>query len=171
MMEQVQYRNLTKQDYPRIKELVCEAFSFDTFIKCPKTLDNLLNLYLQSCILESAWGTVAVKDGTVIGFIMGKAHADKKTLARLCNRVSFLISSLKVVVADEESKRAMKEFFELAQIYKELIKGRKPFYQGYIKLFIVSKDSRGLGVGKKLLSYQLDYMNKMNVRSLYLYTD
>ncbi|MGL5722462.1 MAG: GNAT family N-acetyltransferase, partial [Brevinema sp.] len=46
-----------------------------------------------------------------------------------------------------------------------------PFYQGYIKLFIVSKDSRGLGVGKKLLSYQLDYMNKMNVRSLYLYTD
>ncbi len=37
--------------------------------------------------------------------------------------------------------------------------------------FLVSKESRGLGVGKALISQTFDYMKDFNVESLYLYTD
>lgn len=43
--------------------------------------------------------------------------------------------------------------------------------QGCIQLFIVSKESRGLGVGKALVSHLSYYMKTMNVKSLHLYTD
>ena len=38
-------------------------------------------------------------------------------------------------------------------------------------MFIVSKESRGLGIGKKLLSYLFEYMKSREVNSMYLYTD
>ena len=35
----------------------------------------------------------------------------------------------------------------------------------------MSKESRGLGVGKTLISHTFDYMKLFDVESLYLYTD
>ncbi|MEH7458593.1 GNAT family N-acetyltransferase, partial [Bacillus sp. JJ1127] len=40
-----------------------------------------------------------------------------------------------------------------------------------IQLFIVSGESRGLGVGKALMNHLYNYMKSMDVESLYLYTD
>ena len=54
---------------------------------------------------------------------------------------------------------------------KILIQGKKDGFQGCIQLFIVSKESRGLGVGKTLINHLSNYMKSMNVESIYLYTD
>lgn len=170
-MKEVIYRELIKDDYNQVKELICEAFGFDEFIKDPKILDSILTVYLQGCIFDSSFSKVAVKNNQVIGIILGKANNDKKNIRKLHNSFSYLNNIIKLALCGSENKKLIKEFSKVTSTYKDIIKGKEDSFQGCIQLFIVSKESRGLGVGKSLVASLFEYMNFMNVNSLYLYTD
>lgn len=170
-MEKVKYRPLKKEDYPRIKTLIGEAFGFNDFIKNKKLLDSILTIYLQDCILASSFSVVAEKENQVIGFILGDAKKDKKRLRKPHNFVSLASTGLKLLVTSKEDRKVLKEFTKITQTYKQLIQGKENTFQGCIQLFIVSKESRGLGVGKTLIKHLSHYMKNMDVKSLYLYTD
>jgi len=170
-MEKVIYRSLVKEDYESVKELIGEAFGFNEFIKDKKFLDSVLTIYLQSCILESSFSKVAVKDNKVIGIILGDSKKDKNRLKKAHNIFSLASTMLKVLMTNKENKKFMKEFGKVQKAYKELINGKENDFQGCIELFIVSGESRGLGVGKALMNHLFKYMESMDVKSLYLYTD
>ncbi|KKO53501.1 GNAT family N-acetyltransferase [Paenibacillus sp. DMB20] len=170
-MDKVIYRELIRADYDRVKELIDEAFGLHELIEDRKFLDVVLNIYLQSCILSSSFSKVAVKDNKVIGIILGDAKQDKKRLRKANNTLSIAYSLLKVTIASKENKKAIKEMFKIQETYAEIIKGKKDDFQGCIELFIVSKECRGLGVGKALINYLSNYMKNMDVKSIYLYTD
>lgn len=170
-MKNVVYRNLEKKDYNRIKELINNAFGFSEFIKDGNLLESILNIYLQGCLLDSSFSKVAVKDNVVIGIILGNAKNDKKHLRKLSNILSWVSSGTKLAFSSKENKNAIKEFSKVSQTYKEIIQGKEDDFQGCIQLFIVSEESRGLGVGKTLIKYLSNYMIDMKVNSIYLYTD
>lgn len=170
-MNTVIYRNLVKEDYQCVKELIGEAFGFNKFIKDKKFLDSLLNMYLQTCILGSSFSKVAEKNNKVIGIILGDAQKDKNRLKKAHNTLSITYTGLKLIMANKENKKVFKEFSKIHNTYEEIIQGKQDDFQGCIELFIVSEASRGLGVGKTLLNDLFDYMKSMDVKSLYLYTD
>lgn len=170
-MNKVIYRDLRKEDYDTIKFLIGDAFGFNEFISDKKFLDQLLNIYLQDCILGSSFGKVAEKDNKVIGLILGDTKNDKTHLRKFHNFTSVASTMLKLLVSKKENKKVLKEFSKIHDTYKEIIEGKKGDFQGCIQLFIVSKESRGLGVGKALVSQLFNYMKNMKVNSLYLYTD
>lgn len=170
-MAKVIYRKLAKEDYDCVKQLICEAFGFDEFIKSPEVLDSVLTVYLQTCIFESSFSRVAVKDNKVIGLILGNAKNDKKKIKKFHNYLSYISHIIKLAFSNKENKKLIKEFSKVTAVYKEIIRGKEDLFQGCIQLFIVSKESRGLGIGKSLVSALFDYMNTMDVKSLYLYTD
>lgn len=170
-MEKVLYRSLTREDYKTIKYLINKAFGFDEFLKDDAFLDSALNIYLQECILSSNFSKVAVKNNKVIGIILGSAKNDKNKLRKPFNYLSALASLLKIAFAKKENKKDLKEFSKIQNIYNEMIKDKENEFQGCIQLFIVSEESRGLGVGKALLNQLFNYMTSMKVTSLYLYTD
>ena len=175
-MEKVLYRNLIEEDCEVCKKLIGEAFGFNEFIKDEKFLNLMLESYLNECILESSFSKVAIKDDKVIGLILGGADKDKNRLKvnddfKLDYEKEEIESLMENV--SEENKNVIKELLKIKIVYDEIIddKNKKGEFQGSIQLFIVSKESRGLGVGKKLLNYLFDYMKNMDVKSLYLYTD
>lgn len=170
-MKNIVYRDLEKKDYNRIKELINNAFGFSEFIKDSNLLECILNIYLQGCLLDSSFSKVAVKDNVVIGIILGNAKNDKKHLRKLSNILSWVSSGTKLAFSSKENKNAIKEFSKVSQTYKEIIQGKEDDFQGSIQLFIVSEESRGLGVGKTLIKYLSNYMIDMKVNSIYLYTD
>ncbi len=170
-MSEVIYREIMKDDYDRIKELIDEAFGIHDLIQDNKFLDVILNLYLQSCILGSSFSKVAVKNNRVIGIILGKAQKDKHRLAKTHNLLSVANTFFKIITANKENKKAVKELTKVQNTYKEIIQGKEGDFQGYIELFIVSGESRGLGVGKTLMHHLSDYMRSMDVESIYVYTD
>lgn len=170
-MDQVIYRSLVKEDYAAVKELIGETFGFNEFIKDKKFLDSVLNIYLQSCIVASSFSKVAEKNNKVIGIILGDSKKDKNRLKKAHNTLSLAYTILKVFMANKENKKFIKEFAKVQDAYKELIKGTEDDFQGCIQLFIVSGESRGLGVGKALMNHLSNYMKSMDVKSLYLYTD
>lgn len=170
-MRDVKYRDLSKEDYERIKELICTAFGFNEFIKDKDVLDKVLTIYLEGCILDSTFSKVCVKDNKVIGIILGKAKGDPSKIKKFHNSFNYLTTLIKLIFINKENKKLIKEFSKVTETYKEIIKGKEDSFDGCIQLFIVSEESRGLGVGKALVKSLLQYMDKMNVKSLYLYTD
>lgn len=169
-MKNLIYRNIKKEDYPQIKNLINKAFGFYQFIKDEKFLDLVLNMYLQDCIIASSFSKIAEKDGKVIGIILGNSKKDK-SIRKLHNLTSLSKSGLNLLFTNKENKKALKEFSIVHDTYKEIIKGRKSSFDGCIQLFIVSEESRGLGIGKTLLDHLFTYMKMQSVKSLYLYTD
>ncbi|MGN4426020.1 GNAT family N-acetyltransferase [Bacillus cereus group sp. MYBK30-1] len=170
-MNTVKYRSLVKEDYEPIKHLIGEAFGFNQFITDKKFLNSLLNFYLQSCILGSSFSKVAEKDNKIIGVILGDSEKDKNRLKKFHNTFSFAYNTLKLFMTNKENREFLKAFIKVQKTYKELIKGKEDHFQGCIQLFIVSEESRGLGVGKTLMNELFQYMTKEDVTSLYLYTD
>jgi len=170
-MDIVTYRDLTKKDYERVKELICDAFGFGEFIEDKKFLDSILNIYLHSCILDSSFSNVAEKDNKVIGVILGSAKKDKNSLPKSHSILVTVSAFFKIMITNKENKKLFKEFLKIQDIYKEIIQGKQDSFQGCVQLFIVSEESRGLGVGKTLINYLSNYMQSMEVESMYLYTD
>ncbi|MEC0092673.1 GNAT family N-acetyltransferase [Paenibacillus macquariensis] len=170
-MDNVTYRKLTKKDYERVKELICDAFRFGEFIEDKKFLDSILNIYLHSCILDSSFSKVAEKDNKVIGVILGSAKKDKNRLSKSHSILVTASAFFKLMISSKENKKLFKEFLKIQDIYKEIIQGKQDSLQGCVHLFIISKESRGLGVGKTLINYLSNYMQSMEVESMYLYTD
>lgn len=170
-MSKIIYREIAKKDYNDIKELIGEAFGFNEFIKDGVFLDSVLTSYLQDCILESSFSKVAEKDNKVIGIILGKANKDNTQLIKEHASLNSYSPELKSIMEVKENKIVINELLQIKDTYNEIIEGRKDDFQGCIQLFIVSKESRGLGIGKTLISYLFNYMKSMNVQSLYLYTD
>ncbi|MGG7079493.1 GNAT family N-acetyltransferase [Clostridium sardiniense] len=170
-MDEVIYRDVTKEDYKRIKELIGEAFHINEFIKDENFLDSLLNCYLQECIIDSSFSKVAEKNNKVVGIILASSEKDKNRLKKMHNTLSFIYSIFKIFIANKENKKALKEFSKIRETYDEIIKGKEDDFEGCIELFIVSKESRGFGVGKTLMNYLYNYMKSIDVKSMYLYTD
>lgn len=170
-MNKVIYRDIIKSDYETIKELIGEAFGFSGFIKDKQLLDIVLSGYLQECILDTSFSKVAIKDEKVIGFILGSAKNDKNRVSNINEPLTFDNNSIESIMSTEENQILFKEFSKITDAYKDLIKDKEDMFQGCIQLFVVSKESRGLGVGKTLVKYLSDYMKSMDVDSLYLFTD
>lgn len=170
-MSKIIYREIAKKDYNTIKELIGEAFGFNEFIKDKIFLDSILTSYLQDCILESSFSKVAEKDNKVIGIILGKANKDDTQLIKQHASLNSYSPKLKSIVEVKENKTVINELLQIKDTYAEIIEGRKDDFQGCIQLFIVSKESRGLGIGKVLVTHLFNYMKSMNVQSIYLYTD
>lgn len=170
-MSKIIYRDIAKKDYNTIKELIGEAFGFNEFIKDKIFLDSVLTSYLQDCILESSFSKVAEKDNKVIGIILGKANKDNTQLIKEHESLNSYSPELKSIMEVKENKIVINELLQIKDTYNEIIEGRKDDFQGCIQLFIVSKESRGLGIGKTLISHLFNYMRSMDVQSLYLYTD
>ena len=170
-MNKVIYRDIIKSDYETIKELIGESFGFSAFIKDKQLLDIVLSGYLQECILDTSFSKVAIKDEKVIGFILGSAKNDKNRVSNINEPLTFDNNSIESIMSTEENQILFKEFSKITDAYKDLIKDKEDMFQGCIQLFVVSKESRGLGVGKTLVKYLSDYMKSMDVDSLYLFTD
>ena len=170
-MNKVIYRDIIKSDYETIKNLIGEAFGFSSFIKDKYLLNIVLTGYLKECILDTSFGKVAVKDDKIIGFILGNADNDKHRICNLDESVEVDNNTVEVIMNNEENQDLFKELSKIKNAYNDVIKGKENIFQGSIQLFVVSKESRGLGVGKTLVKHLSDYMKSMNVKSLYLFTD
>ncbi|MBN2651567.1 MAG: GNAT family N-acetyltransferase [Spirochaetales bacterium] len=170
-MSEVIFREIKKSDYPRIKELINEGFSIDKYISNTKVRQRCLNIYMQNCLIESSYSCVAEKDNKVIGIILGSAKGKVKYFSKIKLIFSALTNLLVLLLTPKVYKNILREFLKVLKSYNKLIHGSESQFQGSIDLFIVSKEARGLGIGKKLKENLEKYMTSENAKKIYLYTD
>lgn len=170
-MNQIIYTPITKNDYPAIKSLINEAFEFYKFIEDEKFLDKCLTIYLRMCLAETTFSSIARKDGKIIGVILGNAKGKVSRLSTLNHIAHTAYHLIQLMFAKKSSKSMLNQYLKVLKTYNQFLSPRKDSFQGSIELFIVSKESRGLGLGKKLVQHLIDYMKANDISDIYLFTD
>lgn len=170
-MKKIIYTPITKNDYPAIKSLINEAFEFYKFIEDEKFLDRCLTIYLRMCLAETTFSSIAKKDGKVIGVILGNAKGKVSRLSTLKHITHTVYHLIPLMFSKKSSKAMLNQYSKVLKTYDEFLAPRKTSFQGSIELFIVSKESRGLGIGKKLVHQLIDYMKFNHISNIYLFTD
>lgn len=170
-MNNITYRKIRRADYEQIQEIINQSFGLYKYVEHPKVLKSLLQLYLQSCLAEQTCSCVAVKDGKVIGVIMGQAKSEYSFFTHLVPILGVVFYTLKTNVLARIYKCSTKDYKKIHEIYHKFLLGRKEEFDGVLTLFAVTEESRGLGIGKTLLHHLMKYLKKNNTHNIYLYTD
>ncbi|MGZ9586808.1 GNAT family N-acetyltransferase [Paenibacillus marinisediminis] len=170
-MSKITYRNIAERDYEEVKSMINQSFSLYKVIPNPNVLKKVLAFYLHSCLAESTYSLVAEKGGKVIGVILGQADNDGTHWSNIRHLLAMMYQYMMMTLMSIKDKTGVNDYKKVLNAYNQLIKGRKQDYDGTITLFIVTEESRGLGIGKTLVSLLIDYMKQQGVQHFYLFTD
>lgn len=171
MNNNVIYRPIRRSDYNEIKEIINDSFGLHKYFNNTKILKTVLKVYLQSCLAEKTFSCIAEKDNEVIGVIFGNAKSDYSTIRHLkpitLTGWYSLVLNIQAIIRGEN----IGEFKSMLITYSNLLTRSNRTFDGVLTLFAVTEESRGLGVGKKLLYYLRDYLKSTNTHGIYLFTD
>jgi ribosomal protein S18 acetylase RimI-like enzyme len=168
-MENIVYRDIHKNDYTSIISLINSTWDFKKFIKNPKTLQRVIRLLLMGTLLTSSYGKVAVKDGIVVGYILGRANRSRKRLLKFYRSFTMIKDFFALFFIEKQDKRNILEYLKVPKTYRELLKGKK--FDAEIVFFAVDTHVRGLGIGKMLMKGLNAYFGEMSVKSIQVFTD
>ena len=68
-MEQLIYRNLKKQDYNAVAELLSHSFGLHRYVSDKRLLRIFKKQYLYSCLSEATFSRVAEQNGKIVGAV------------------------------------------------------------------------------------------------------
>jgi len=170
-MPNVLYREVEKNDYPKIKQLISSAFQVHRFAEKKQIVNSVLETYIRHCLIESSYSQVSILDGEVVGVILGRAEHQPKLSQRWLHQTVALFHQVKIALTALGDLSKVLEYFKISRAYAKLKARCSKTFFGEVTLLIVSNNCRGLGVGKKLFSDFKSYLQKHKVFSFYLYTD
>lgn len=164
---QITMREYQNQDFDTLLDIIRKTWHYDEF-NTPKTAKKLAAVFLSSCLTNYTFSRVALIDGKVVGIILLN-HIEKHHCP-LRNRLR-QIRSLFSLYLSKEGRKAMKIFGSVNGIDKLLLKELDRSYPAELALFAVSDSCRGKGIGKALFQEALNYAQKQQLETFYLFTD
>ncbi len=170
-MTEITYRPYRPEDADDIKQIINEAFYIHRYVKGRLVLDSALELYLRERLLASTWTRVAVKDGHVVGVIMGQVHGQPKLPGRFANRLLTFWHMLRAGILGLPQWSSMRQYFAFDGVYRTLRVRTKEPLTDELTLFAVSSTTRGHGVGKALYGSFVEHLRSHGRSDFYLYTD
>lgn len=170
-MEPIIYRNLKKQDYNAVAELLSHSFGLHRYVSDKRLLRIFKKQYLYSCLSEATFSRVAEQNGKIVGVIMGNAQSDYHILPHIGFWLQFLLYSLKMKIYGKKIGDSISGYYYLHRIYRNFSQRHNGEFDGVLTLFAVNSECRGKGIGKKLLSDMETYWKEHQTKSIYLYTD
>lgn len=170
-MNPITYRPYQPGDIEDIKQIVNEAFYIHRYVRGNIVLDSAQEIYVRECLLGSTWTQVAVKDGHVVGVIMGHVAGQPRLRGRLENRLLSWGHMARALLLGAPQWRSMRQYFAFDRVYTKLRKQTDRPLADELTLFAVSATTRGHGVGKTLYADYMRHLRSLGRSDFYLYTD
>ncbi len=170
-MTAIQYRPYMEQDAQDVKAIINQAFTIDRFVNEPRVVDAALEVYLRTCLLGSTYTEVAVKDGRVVGIIMGRVAGRDRLPGRLTNRARLWGNMAKAAVLGAAQYKSLVQMFAFDTVYANLRKATTAPTTDELTLFAVDSTTRGHGVGQRLYDTYMAHLRAHGRSDFYLYTD
>lgn len=170
-MNEITYRKIEKTDYEEVKKIINEAFKLYKLVDDKELLNNVLTIYLHSCLQETTYSLIATKDNKPIGVILGNVSKNNSIKNSIYHFGVVLSNYISIALRNSKEKKELKQFGTVSKAYEKLLEYRKDEFQGSITLFAVREGYRGFGIGKTLVNNLLNYMRENQVKKLYLFTD
>lgn len=163
-------RPIEKQDLPAIRKIITEEWYKQSAKDFPKATDAYVHFDVNSCLMKSNFGQVAVHNDEVVGVILGRDNKNPHRLSELIDDPHEHLLTL--LDAPKEATKPLVSYLEIeSKAYDTLFEKASLDYDGEAVLFITKKAVRGHGVGSKLFYSLLNHFDNVGVDSFYLYTD
>ena len=169
-MKEIIIRDVKEEDFPEIKEIIDETWEYSDLFDGKRALDAALGLYFNQVLYGCSFGKAAVLDGKVLGVIFGYVNGEMPKYRMLQEDNSEYILTL-LNMPECERKNINEYMSKLHYTYEKLLNGKKASYDGTLDFLILSKDARGLKIGRKLWDELAVYFKKNDVKSIYVFTD
>lgn len=169
-MEQFIYRNIRKNDYAAIKNLINSVWHFERFATNERIRKDILEIYWMNCLREQTFARVVEYQGEVVGILLGRSESEYKRFKMSINACAIIWRIIRLCFS-EEARHTTKGYRNFSRAYQELIENRIQEFDGELVLFIVDQNYRAKGIGKKLIELFFQYMKQTQTKCIYLYTD
>lgn len=171
-MEEITYREICPHDYRSIKKLIDEVWNLNQFCDTEKQLDDSLNIYLQSSLLNISYGKAAIQNGDVVGVLLGKDDGRQNIVRRSTAIWALAKSSVSLLLhSTKRMRRQLKGVLKISKADQKMMAVQKGDFTGHIELLIVGKNIQGAGVGKTLVGDFLSYAAQNGKCAIYVHTD
>ena len=161
------YRHYNKKDRFALENIIREAWNYDR-LASPETARQLARVFLTSCLANSTYTRVAIVNGEVKGII---ALKNKKQYKRSWKKSFDQMIAILQLLMNKEGRKVMRLFGSVSDLDQMLLQEVDVEYEGELSLFVLDKECRGAGIGKKLYQEGMRYLNENEIDSFHLFTD
>lgn len=165
---EISYRKMKRKDFGFVQKLISSAW-YDEYGFRKSTIKHYAKVYFYECYRQSNYEIVATLENEVIGFILGRY----KSVSAFKKIITFfpLLFTAFLMIFTKEGRRGLRIGLKTDRIDESLKKETNKHFDGELKLFIVSKKYRSIGIGSKLQEDFIEYLKRKKAKNFYLYTD
>lgn len=147
-------------------EMMGKTWIMDKHLKELKDRNIIYSIFFKLSYIDSDYCDMVIDENDrLLGFLLAGETKKRK-------HIGVGIELIFNLIMGKFGKRinAVKVMSKMSKDFDEIM-SNSINYDNEIKLFFVSEDARGLGLGKKLMNRYISYCKKENIRSIILMTD
>ena len=170
MVNQVEYRPFRNCDAEDLIKIILDTWAFDAGVESPRQAAHIGYAYLYICMLHASFTQVAEIDGHAVGVIIGRI-CEKKLRPQIL--LKFLYHGVALLLSGTYKKisHLFRAYSEKSDMLDEMSGVASGAFKAEVALFIVSKESRGCGVGSELFERLNEFFLEKGIIHYYLHTD
>ncbi|MCL2370546.1 MAG: GNAT family N-acetyltransferase [Firmicutes bacterium] len=173
MVKNVIIREIMQSDIHVIKSLIIDAFgdgwNLRRYNQDSSFFQAAMEVYLSIFLSSATFGKVAVLNEKVIGAIICGVKNDTKRLIHLQGDMASNALAL-LTAAEAERKDFSEHLSNSFQAIGQLLEGTSG-HDGSLDFIAVTKEARGLKIGKLLWDEAVKYFKSKKCKSIYLISD
>ncbi|MCL2851810.1 MAG: GNAT family N-acetyltransferase [Defluviitaleaceae bacterium] len=168
-MSDIVIRDVQSDDLPEIKAIIGASWDWAELFETPGALEATLGMYLNQVLYDSSFGKAALYGGKLVGVIFGCAEGDEPTYRMLTEDSTY--HTLALLNATDEERASVYDYMsKTLRAYEQMLDEAGP-YDGTLDFFVVSKEARGLNIGKRLWKELAGYLQDKRAQSIYVCSD
>ena len=165
--QEITYRELRKEDYPRIENILGETWGFARRCRDQKVAKLLEKYYWASLLAQENFARTALINGRPVGIVLAKKEG--KGGAKPGMRLRSLIYALRLLI-NQEGRENLKVFRELNRQNREMFKKTGEKFDGELVYLNIIRNKRGRGMGTRLWEDAKDFIKVSSFSQILLVT-
>ncbi len=145
--EEITYRDLVKEDYPRLERIIGETWGFGRRCKDKKVAGLLEKAYWASLLAQADFARVALINGRPVGVVLAKREGKGgKNFAMIFHGIFYKLR----LAVNAEGRSNLKIFRELNQQNRRMFKEQGEKFDGELIYLNIMRNKKGKGLGSQL---------------------
>lgn len=166
--EDITYRDLEKEDYPRLERIIGETWGFSRRCKDKKVAGLLEKAYWASLLTQENFARVALINGKPVGVVLARREGKGKRNFAMNFRGLFYMFRLAV---NAEGRSNLKIFRELNQQNRRMFKEQGEKFDGELIYLNIMRNKKGKGLGNQLWEDAKNYIKNSGGKNFFFFTD
>ena len=163
----INFREYKDIDLVKCADMALEAWPIAKILVNKNDINKIMIAYIKLSLLLSDYTEICYMNGIVLGFLFGTTNISINIKKQIqLYRLFWQFIRGKYGKIKHPLLFAKNFLFTSIKVNHYCKK-----FDSEIVLFVVSKEYRGQGIGKKLICNYIEYLKKMNKKTMYVHTD